>query len=69
MKWITLLAAAAGAVYLFTTEKGKRIRTAITSLAREGKEMKDYLGNIGADIKEQKLQYGQQPEPVASRQN
>jgi hypothetical protein len=68
MKWIAILAAAAGAIYLFTTEKGKRIRKEITGLVHEGKELKDYLGNIATDVKKQGLQYGEQPEPVASRQ-
>jgi hypothetical protein len=67
MKWIAVFAVAATVTYLFTTEKGKRIRNEITGLVHEGKELKDYLGNIATDVRKQGLQYGEQPEPVASR--
>jgi hypothetical protein len=67
MKWMAILALGAGAAYLFLTRKGKQIREELSGLAKEGGELKHYMGNIVSDIKEQKLQYGEQAAPTASR--
>ena len=64
MKWIAILAAVTGTVYLLATKKGRQIAGEITGLVQEGKELKGYLGSIASDIKQQGLQYGEQPGPL-----
>jgi hypothetical protein len=67
MKWIAAIAGAAALVFFVRSELGKTFLKTIKGMAGELREFKHYLGNIAGDLKDKKLQYGEDPEPVASR--
>jgi len=67
MKWVAMIAGAAALVYLFKTEKGKALLGSVKELGKQAGDLKRYMGNIVHDVKEEKLQYGEDPQPVAAR--
>ncbi len=67
MKWIAAIAGGVALVFFLKSERGKTFLNTIKGLAAEAGEFKHYLGNIAGDLKDQGLQYGEDPRPVARR--